>query len=829
MWRDIRFSLRTLRRNPVFTIAAVLTLALGLGATTAIFSLFDQVVLRFLPVREPQQLVLLHREYQPEGSSTADNTESVFSYPMYRQLRDRDPAFQGVVARTGFRVAVLHGGGTEPAAAEVVSGNFFQALGVPAEVGRVLNPADDGAPGAHPVIVLGHGYWSTRFGGDPAIVNQTVTVNGHPMVVVGVAAAGFQGIRPGSTPDLYVPIAMQKAVRPTWDALEDPLFRWLNVFARLKPGLALRQAQAATDVTYHAILESEVAHLPATIPAADRDKYLHHQVELRPAAQGISGLRTQWEKPLVAVLAMVGLVLLIACANVAGLLLARSAGRQREIAIRLALGATRQALTKQLLIEGLILSLVSAIFGLAIAHWTSVALLRVLPRGFGGNWLSAGVDLRMLGFSLALAAGCGLLFGMVPSLQTQSSIGRSLKSQAAQIASGGQARFRKAMVAGQVAFSLILLVGAGLFAESLFRLMSLDLGFRSERLLTFTVDATVSRPQLAAAVEFYRDLQDRMASIPGVVGVAASDSGPFAGSDRSGNITIEGYRAKENEYVGAEHTAVSAGFFRALNIPMRAGREFEDRDRAAAPKVVMVNEAFVKRYFGSQNPLGRRLMFGSSDKRVPDLEIVGIVTDSHKDIRKAPVETIYLPYAQVTEPDRLMYYVRNTGNETRIAPDIRRLIRSLDSKVPMSDPQSMTVLVRNSVYADRLTAFLSIAFGVLATVLAAIGLYGVVAYVVTRRTGEIGLRMALGALPGDILRLILREAGSMVAGGLVIGLAGALVLGRLVESQLFGIRSADPAMFGGAAALLALVAFAAALLPAWRASRVDPLSALKYE
>jgi predicted permease len=829
MWRDIRFSLRTLRRNPVFTVAAVLTMALGMGATTAIFSLFDQVVLRFLPVREPQRLVLLHREYQPEGNSTSDNMESVFSYPMYRELRDHDPAFQGVVARGGFRVAVFHGGGTEPAAAEVVSGNFFQSLGVPAEAGRVFNPQDDGAAGAHPVIVLGHGYWSTRFGGDRAIVGQSITVNRVPMVVVGVAAAGFQGLRPGSTPDLYVPIAMQKAVRPTWDVLEDPLFRWLNVFARLKPGFGLQQAQAATDVTYHSILESEVVHLPADATAADRNKYLHHTVELRAASQGISGLRRQWEKPLMAVLAMVGLVLLIACANVAGLLLARSAGRQREIAIRLALGATRKVLTGQLLIEGLILSLVSAALGLAIAHWTSGALVRVLPRGVGGGWLSASIDVRMLGFSVALAVGCGLLFGLVPALQTHSSIGRSLKSQAAQISSGGQARLRKAMVAGQVAFSLMLLVGAGLFAESLFRLMSVDLGFHSERLLTFTVDATVSRPQVAAALEFYRDLQDRTASIPGVVGVAASDSGPFAGSDRAGNITVEGYRARENEYVGAQRTDVSAGFFRALGIPLGAGRELEDRDRAGAPKTAVVNEAFVKRYFGSANPLGRHLMFGASNDRVPDIEIVGVVTDSHKDIRKAPVETIYVPYAQATQPDRLMYYVRTTGNETRIAPDVRRLVRLLDPKVPMGDPQPMTVLVRNSVYADRLTAILSIAFGVLATVLAAIGLYGVVAYTVTRRTGEIGLRMALGALPADILRLILREAGRVVAGGLLIGLAGALALGRLVQAQLFGIRAADPALFAAAAALLALVALAAALLPAWRASRVDPLSALKYE
>ena len=828
MWKDLVYAVRTLRRNGMFTVVAMLSLALGIGASTAIFSLMDQVLFRLLPIADPQRLVLLHREYSPNGTSTSDNFESVFSYPTYRELRDRDPAFSGVIARASAGVALSYRSETQNAAAEVVSGNFFDGLGVGAAIGRVLASDDDGQPGAHPVIVLGHSYWSTRFGNDRAILNQTVTVNGHPMTVIGVSAVGFNGIRPGSTPDLYIPIAMQKAVRPTWDALDDPQFRWLNIFARLRPGIALPQAQAATDVAYRSITELELARNPK-IAGRERDKFLNHRLEVRLASQGINGLRRQWEKPLVVVMTLAALVLLITCSNVAGLMLARAAGRQREIAIRLALGAGRAAVVKQLLIEGLVLFLAASALGLIAAVWAQTALIHVLPNDYSGSWLKATLDLRVLGFNLILAVGCGLLFGLIPALgATRPNVAVTLKDQASQASGGGTARMRKVMVTAQVAFSLTLLAGAGLFSQSLFRLTQVDLGFRAERLLTFSVDATPTRPATADAVAFYRELQERLDAIPGVVGAAASNTGPFSRSDQGANITVEGYRGADNEYTGAQLSAINPGFFRALGIPLHDGREFSARDEAGSPKVVIVNQAFVKRYFGSANPLGRRMTFGGGSVKL-DREIIGVVADSHRDVRKPVDEMVYFPFVQWDKPERLVFYLRTAGDDSHLGSNVRTIVRSLDPNVPIGDPETMAILVRNSIYTDRLIALLSSAFGVLATLLAALGLYGVVGYAVSRRTAEIGVRIALGAFPGDVLRMVLWEAAKIVSAGILIGAAAAIGLGRFVQSQLFGIQPGDPLILAGAVTLMALVTVAAAFVPAWRASRIDPIRALRYE
>jgi predicted permease len=831
MWRDLSFAVRTLRRSPLFAGMAVLSLALGIGATTAIFSLVDQVLLRMLPVRDPGRLVLLHRQYNPQGNSTSDNFESVFSYPMYRELRDRDPAYSGVIARAFARVAVAYRGETKAASAEVVSGNFFQVLGAGPAIGRTFTAEDDITPGGHPVVMLSHNYWSTRFGNDPAILNQPIAINGQPMVVIGVSGAGFYGLQRGSTPDLFVPITMQKTVRPTWNVLDDRQFRWLNIFARLKPEFDLNQAQAATSVLYRSILESELAQNPKMIGKNEREKFLNHRVEVRLAAEGINGLRRKWEKPLSAVMAMIGLVLLITCANIAGLMLARAAGRQREMAIRLALGASRWTLVKQLLLEALLLSVAAGLLGLVGALWSSEALIRVLPSDLSGTWLKASLDLRLLGFTTVLSGVCCVLFGLIPALQaSRPDVATTLKDQVTQMSpTGGATRLRQLMVTAQVAFSLVLLVGAGMFAESLFRLMNADLGFHTEQLLTISVDATPSRPELSSAVAFYTELQDRLGAIGGVVSAGASTSGPFSGNSASGNITVDGYRAAPDEATGAEFSAIGPNFFQALRIPLRAGREFGERDNASAPKAVVVNEAFVKRYFGTENPIGRRLMFGGSNRPVFDREIVGVVTNSQTDVRTPAKETIYYPYAQWVKPERLVYYIRTAGAEAPVAPQVRSLIRSIDPGVVVGDPQPMTVLVRNSMYTDRLLAILSTAFGVLATLLAAVGLYGVVGYAVARRTAEIGVRMALGALPGDVMRMVLWEAARMVAGGVLVGLAGAIALERLLRSQLFGVQRADAGLLIGAAALLALITVAAAFLPAWRASRIDPMVALKYE
>ncbi len=830
MWKDVAFSFRTLRRSPLFTAVAVFSLALGIGANTAVFSLLDQVTLRSLPVADPERLLVLHSTYSPPGTSTSDSSgTSVYSYPMYRDLRDRDSVFSGMIARMSAGVTLTRQGNSEQASAEMVSGNFFQVLGVGAALGRVLTPNDDGAPGANPVAVLGYNYWANRLASSPAILNQTIAVNGHPLVVVGVAEARFHGLLSGQTPDLYVPIAMQKAMRPTWDALEDRKFHWLNLFGRLKPGITVQQAQAATDVVYRSILAEELARMGNMRTDKDRDEFLNHRAQLKPATHGINALGEHFGRPLQVMMAMVGLVLLIACANVANLMLARAAGRQREIAIRLAIGASRVSLLKQLLVEGLMVAVVGGALGLLVAHGSLAALLRLLPEDAAGPWLSAQLSWPLLGFTMALSVASGLLFALVPAFQTtRPNLSATLKSQATNV-TGGPARFRQALVVAQVALSLLLVVGAGLFTGSLMNLTRVNLGFRTQRLLMFGVNASTSRPQAAAATAFYRDLQLRLAAIPGVTGVSAAANGPFSSSSSGGNLTVEGYQPGPDEYVGSLNVAASAGFYRAVGIPLRGGREFTDRDQAGAPKVALVNEAFAKKYFAGRDPVGRHMMNGGSNHPVLDIEIVGVVADSRVDVRNPAKVTWYYPYAQWGKPEGLQFYVRTAGDESRVSSEIRQVLRAADPNVPMGELKPMDVWIGESIYTERLIALLSAAFGVLATLLAAIGLYGVVAYAVARRTSEIGVRMALGARPAAVLRLVLWEAGRMAALGIAIGLAAALALSRMVESQLFGVKGADPAILALAAAVLALVTLLAALAPGWRASRISPVVALKYE
>jgi predicted permease len=489
MRKDLRFALRTLARSPVFTAVAVISVALGIGANTSIFSLLYQVLYRSLPVRDPGSLLIFHTDNLGNGWSTADNIQTVFSYPMYRDLLDRSDVFSGILARAGAPVSLSWNGQTERAGAEIVSGSFFEVLGVPAVLGRTISADDDGAPGAHPVVMLSQNYWVRRFGGDPAVLNQKVGINGHPMIVIGVAPAGFRGILSGENPEIFVPVAMKREVTPTWDGLKERNIYWLNILGRLKAGVSPQEAQAAVQTVYRPILESELKEHPVRNARVERE-ILNQKLELLPATQGINQLREQWEKPLAALMALVTLVLLIACANVANLLLARAASRQREMAIRLALGAGRRALAHQLLIESLVIALLGGLLGLLVSAWTTSALLRVLPAGTTGGWIAATIDIRVLAFMLALSTITGLLFGFAPALQaSRAEVASSLREQPSTLASAsGGSRIRRVLVVAQLALSLLLLVGAGLFARSLANLLHAGPGFHAERLLTFSID-----------------------------------------------------------------------------------------------------------------------------------------------------------------------------------------------------------------------------------------------------------------------------------------------------------------------------------------------------
>jgi predicted permease len=832
MISDLRIAFRTLARAPLFTSVAIASLALGIGANTAIFSVLDHVLLRPMPVCDPGTLAVLHCDSRPQGSATSDNHETVFSLPIYRDLRDRTSVFDGVVARGGHHVSLGYGQETDRGLAEIVSGNYFRVLCVRPILGRVFSEQEDTAPDAHPVAVLTYTAWQRRFASNRGVVNQTIRINSHPFTIIGVLPAGFNGLLNGTVPDVIVPLAMSRQATPQWDSFQDRSFSWVNIFARLKPGVSLSEAEAASRVAFRQIRKDDLDIVFKRPPSkALRDDYLNGKLELLPAAQGINEMSQEWKTPLIALMAMVGLVLLIACANVANLLVVRAARRQKEIAIRISLGAARGRIIGQLFMESMILAVVSGLAGILVAAWLQGALLRLLPANeITPGFIDFRVDHRLLLFAAAVSLGTAVLFGFLPAWQaSRQEVAATLKAQASAVTSGtGYARTRKAMVLVQVALATVLIVMAGLFARSSSNLLAVQPGFHTENVLTFGMDARLNGYDKNRGANLYSDLLARLREIPGITSVAAINPGPLTHSGRSGNITVEGYQAKENEYTGSSIRGASPGYFATLQIPVIAGREFNENDRKGARPVAIVNQAFAKKYFAGANAVGHKMMFGGSNKP-PDTEIVGLVHDyKHGDLREEPEPAAFLPLAQDTF-DHVTFYIRSGRNEKQIGRAVREAVRRVDPSLSLDEMQAMKVEVDESVYRERLVTILAMVFGGLATLLAAIGVYGVIAYMVARRTNEFGIRVALGAMPAGIIRLVVREVAAItiagVLGGTVLALAGA----QIVQSQLYGVRAHDPLIYTGAAILIALIALAAAVIPARRAASVNPITALRYE
>jgi predicted permease len=826
LWRDVRHASRSLRKNPGFLAIVILTLGLGIGANTAIFSLMDQVLLRPLPVHDAGSLVLLDGPGAFQGRTMNAMT---FSYPMYKDFRDRNEVFDGVLARFPMSMTVVWKGASERASGDLVSGNYFDVLGVRPALGRVFNAADDLTPGAHPVAVLSHGYWTRRFGGDPSILNQTITVNGHPFTIVGVSARGFTGVQVGQAADVMVPLMMKAQMTPTWDDLDNRRSRWLTVMARLKPSVSRTAAETAMNVVYRQINEQEIKDI-SNASESFRKRFVSKHLDVLPGGKGLSDLRQEFSAPLIVLMSMVGVVLLIACANVANLLMARTTARQKEIALRLALGAGRARIVRHQLVESGLLAIGGTLVGLMLASWTGGFLLAALPGDPVSRNLSADPDARVAGFALLVGALTAIVFGVVPALQaTRAGMTSALKEEAGSVAGGGrQARLRRVLVVGQVALSMMLLAGAGLFARSLYNLKTVDPGFKVQNLIAFSVDPSLSGYEGDRLTSLYRRMQEDLSSVPGVGSVSMSEVGALTGNDWRMTIRVDGYATKEGEDMNPSVDGVGPGYFATMGIPLVGGREFSERDVKGAPRVAIINETMARYFFGGANPIGRRFGFGRG--AATDIEIVGVVKDVRSmELRDQAPRFIYLPYPQDDSLTQLTFYVRQARDGGSTASAVRQAVRRLDPNLPVFDMKTMAVQVDDSLFVERMVAVLSVAFGALATLLAAIGLYGVMSYAVARRTREIGIRMALGAERGRVLWLVLKEVAVMAAVGILGGLTGAIWLTRQVQSQLFGLSPNDPATLAAATVVLGFVALMAGYIPARRATAIDPMIALRTE
>jgi putative ABC transport system permease protein len=826
IWRDIKHTGRSLRKAPGFLIVVVLTLGLGIGANAAIFSLMDQVLLRPLPVHDPASLVLLDGPGAFRGRTLNAMT---FSYPIYKDFRDRNEVFTGVLARVPLAMTAVWRGASERANGELVSGNFFEVLGVQPALGRLFSAADDQTPGGHPVAVISYGYWQRRFGGDPAILNQVLTVNGHPLTIVGVGARGFSGVQVGQGADIMVPIMMKAQMTPTWNDLDNRRSRWLTVMARLRPGISRTQAEAAMNVVYRQINEQEITEIPG-VSESFRQRFVSKHLDVLPGHKGLSDLRRQFSKPLIVLMSMVGLVLLIACANVANLLMARTTSRYKEISLRLALGASRMRIVRQQLVESALLAGAGTLVGVLLAWWTGTLLLASLPGDPAARNLSSDPDLRVTLFALGVGVLTALAFGIVPALQaTRTAVTSALKEDSGSVAGGGrQARLRRLLVVAQVALSMLLLAGAGLFARSLYNLKTLDPGFRVDNVFAFSIDPSLSGYEGDRLTALYRRMQEELLAVPGVRDVSMSEIGALSGSQWSMSVRVDGYQAKEGEDMNPSVDGVGPRYFATMGIPLVSGREFTERDVKGAPRVAVINETMAKYFFNGTNPVGRRLGFGGG--KPTDVEIVGVARDVRSlQLRDIPPRFVYLPYAQDDSVTQLTYYVRAAQDGGSTATAIRQAVTRLDPNLPIFDMKTMAVQVDESLFVERMVAALSITFGGLATLLAAIGLYGVMSYAVTRRTREIGIRMALGAERRRVMWLVLKEVAIMTAAGITGGLAVALWLTRQVQSQLFGLAPHDPLTLAAATVLLGFIAIAAGYIPAQKATRIDPIVSLRSE
>ena len=830
--RNLKLALRTLFKAPFVTAVAVLSLALGIGANAAIFSLFDQMLLRPLPVQEPERLVNLSAPGPKPGSQScnqAGDCDVVFSYPMYRDLERAQTVFTGLAAHRAFGANLAFDGETMSGEGMMVSGSYFPTLGLRPAIGRLLAPADDQSIGASFVAVLSHDYWQTRLGGSPAVLGEALVVNGQTMTIVGVAPRGFAGTTLGSDPEIFVPITMRGLMDPGFDGFENRRSYWVYVFGRLKPGVDLEKAGTGINALYRPIVTDVEAPLQEGLSEQRKKEFLEKEVALEPGQRGQSSVHGEARMPLILLFSITGIVLLIACANIANLLLARAAGRSLEMAVRLSLGASRWQIVRQLLLESVLLAIMGGIASLLVARWTLSGIGSLLPSE-AVSTLDFGLDPVIVAFAAALSIGTGILFGMFPALHsTRPDLITTMRANTGQ-PSGARAaaRFRTSLVTAQIALSMALLICAGLFVRSLTNVSRVDLGLRIENLVTFGLSPELNGYSRPRTMAFFQRVEEELAAIPGVTGVAAGRVPLIAGSNWGSDVYVEGFKRDPDTDANARFNQIGPEYFRTIGVPLLAGREFTLADISGAPKVAIVNEAFAKKFNLGREAVGKRISFNGEEEL--DTEIVGLVRDAkYSEVKQEVPPLFFTPYRQDTTVGSLSFYVRTAMTPDQVLRTIPAVIKRLDANLPIEELKTMPQQVRENVFLDRMISTLSAAFALLATLLAAVGLYGVLAYTVAQRTREIGVRMALGADAGRVRGMVLKQVGLMTLIGGIIGIAAAIGLGRAASSLLYQLEGYDPTVVVLSAVLLTLVALGAGYIPALRASRVDPMKALRYE